>query len=200
MPQRFIVVLGLPLAILGAVGCQRLATKKARLAKVFGGTMVACGLCSIAVTWLVVHGPLGYQTAQKYFPWTHFPFIAEADGKVLANVEDGVFLAPSLGHPVFGDVVALRPRARVVYGVGTMDYSHQVMPTLRSRVNAFYQPTATEAERVSLLEKWCVAYVYCPDTDPIDQETVAQFRSWSRLEEIASEGDAILFRVKEDGS
>ena len=114
-------------------------------------------------------------------------------------MEEGVFLAPSLGHPVFGDVVALRPRARVVYAVGTMDYSHQVMPKLRSRVNAFYQSTATEAERVALLEKWCVAYVYCPETDPVNPETVEQFRAWSRLEEVASEGNAVLFRVKGTG-
>ncbi len=67
MPQRFIVILGLPLAIVAAAGLERYQARHPRIARTLAAAIVACGLVSIAVTWLLTHGPLGHATAQKQF-------------------------------------------------------------------------------------------------------------------------------------
>ena len=55
---------------------------------------------------------------------------------------------------------------------------------------------ATRHERI--VEEWCVEYVYCPDTWPVAPEAIEQLRQCMWLDEIASEGNAVLFQVLGD--
>lgn len=194
-PDRFAVMLGLPLAILGAVAMRHLHRKHPYLAAAWVGTVVCCGIASILVTWTVSYGPLGYRSMQQHFPWTRWAFIHKADAHVLERLGPGVALTPSLGNPLFGDIIALRPENAVVYGNGTIDYSREVMPELRKRVMDFYSPETSDAARMALLRDWCVDYVFCPDTDPIAPEMIEILRAAPYLREVASQDHAVLFMV-----
>jgi hypothetical protein len=194
-PDRFIIVLGLPLAVLFADALTRLKDKWPELYKGLLATSITCGVTSIAVTWCFSYGPPGENTMQRSFPWTHWAFINEADARLLETMESGTVLTPAMGDPLFGDVLANRPGFRSVFGNGTVDYSRQIMPELRSRVFQFYEVGCAEAYRRSLVEEWCVDYLYCPDTTPLAPEVIAEFRALSWLEEVASENRAVLFKV-----
>lgn len=196
MPQRFMVALGLPLAALAAEELARVKIKRPGLARGYVIAIVACGLISIFVTWGIVYGPLGHASAQRVFPWTNYLFMSKADARMLDEIPQGVVLAPSLGDPLLGDVAAQRPGLRTVYGNGTMDFSREVMPDVRARVAAFFKPGTSEATRRTLVDDWCVNYVLCPGTTPVDAATIAELRALPWLQEVAAEGEGVLFRMR----
>lgn len=197
-PDRFMVFLGLPLAICGAAALHRLAEHRPTLARMYTAVTVVAGLASIGVTTLVSYGPLGFRTLQQHYSWTRYAFITEADHTVLAALGDGVVLSPSLDAPLAGDFLALRPGTRVVYGNGTLDYSRQVMPDVRAAVHRFFEPSTTEAARAAFVRTWCVDYIYCTDTTPVAPETLATLRALPWLDERAHAGQAALFAVRHD--
>ncbi len=196
MPQRGMVMLGLPMAVLAADGIQRLHVTWPKTADAFITSLVGCGIASILVTWTVVYGPLGVNTAQRFFPWTNYCFVTDADITLMNRLDNGTVLAPSLGDPLFGDIIALRPGMHVVYGNGTMDYSHEVMPDVRSAVAVFFSAGTAEAQRRQLIDEWCVDYVYCPDTTPVDPAVIQELRGTPWLECTAEQGRGALFKVK----
>lgn len=195
-PDRFMVFLGLPMAILGAAALHWLAQHRPALARTWTGIIVASGLASIGVTWLVSYGPLGFHTLQQHYSWTRYAFTTEADQTVLAALSDGVVLSPSLDAPLAGDYLALRPGTQVVYGNGTLDYSRQIMPDVRAAVHQFFQPEASAAARAAFVRRWCVDYIFCTDTTPVAPETLAALRALPWLEERAHAGQAALFAVR----
>jgi len=195
-PRRFMVILGLPLAVLTAAGLHRLRAKHPRLSAGLNGTILFCGTVSIVVTWTTVYGPLGASGVQQQFPWTHCAYISEADDRAIASLGEGVVLTPSLGSPLLGDVIACRTGNTVVYGNGTLDFSHQRMWEVRGLVADFYKPGASEAARRDLLEAWCVDYVYCPDIVPVDAAAVEELLQLPWLKEVFHEGQAVLFEVQ----
>lgn len=195
LPERCLVVLGPPLALLAADGLARLERRRPAAARALAAAIVGCGLVSIWVTWAVAYGPLGYGTLQTRYPWTRNAFMAEEDARLLDTLEEGVVLAPAQGHPLFGDVVAQRPGMRTVFGIGTLDHSGQMMPDVRSRVARFFTPGTGEEERRALIEDWCVDYVFCPVTTPVADETLAEFRQLDWLRETASADGGAVFKV-----
>lgn len=196
MPQRGMVMLGLPMAVLAAEGIQRMHVRWPRIADAFVTAIIGCGIASILVTWTVVYGPLGAHTAQRYFPWTNYSFISKADGALLDRLDQGTALAPSLGDPLFGDIIALRPGMHVVYGNGTMDYSHEVMPDVRRAVAEFFSAGTGEGPRRQLIDTWCVNYVYCPDTAPVAPAVIHELRGTAWLESVMEQGRGALFKVR----
>jgi len=195
MPQRFLVVLGIPLALLTAAGIARLERRRPWQARAVFGTILCSGVVSILLTWGHFYGPHGYETGQRLFEWTRFAFISEEDGELLDSVEGGVLLTPSLEHPLFGDVAALRPGMRVVYGNGTLDYSRLVMPEVKNAVAHFYSAGADAAAREALLTRYCVDFVYCPADPALDGAVMAALRGWERLEVVREAGAGAVFRV-----
>ncbi|HPO15813.1 MAG TPA: hypothetical protein PLI09_20395 [Candidatus Hydrogenedentes bacterium] len=196
MPQRGMVMLGLPMAVLAAEGIQRMHVAWPKTADAFVTAIIGCGIASILVTWTVVYGPLGAPTAQRYFPWTNYSFVSKADGVLLARLDQGTALAPSLGDPLFGDIIALRPGMHVVYGNGTMDYSHEVMPDVRRAVAVFFSAGTGESPRRQLIDAWCVDYVYCPDTAPVAPAVIQELRGVPWLECVMEQGRGALFKVR----
>ena len=95
-----------------------------------------------------------------------------------------------------GDLAVLRGNA-TVFGIGSLDYTRHVSNDVRSQVAEFFNPDATDAMRQELVARWCVRYVYCPDTDPVDPATVAQLRACDWLKVVAANGDAVLFEVEQ---
>ncbi len=193
-PDRFIIVIGVPLAILGAAAIERGLLRQPRLYRALQRTIILCGVVSILVTWLVSYGPLGYHTLQQHYSWTRNAFMNQADADTLAHLKDGVVLAPSLGAPLMGDLAVMQGNA-TVHGIGSVDYPRHVANDVRAQVADFYRPETPNAIRREMVEKWCVRYVYCPDTDPVAPETVAQLRASGWLREVAANEKAVLFEV-----
>lgn len=193
-PDRFIIVIGVPLAILGAAAIQRGLGCCPPIFRGLQGCIIGCGVLSLLVTWLVSYGPLGYHSLQQHYSWTRNAFMNQADADTLAHLEDGVVLAPSLGAPLMGDLAVMQGNA-TVHGIGSVDYTRHIANDVRAQVADFYHPDTPNALREDLVEKWCVRYVYCPDTDPVDPTTVAQLRASEWLVEVAANGDAVLFAV-----
>ena len=121
--------------------------------------------------------------------------MTEPDARVLDTLGEGVVLTPSTPGPSFGDVVALREGNRVINGHGAMNLSDLSLLEIDNEASRFYSPTASEAFRKELLAKYCIDYVFCPDTHPVDEAVFSAFSDIACLEEVAREDKAVLFEV-----
>ena len=195
-PQRLQIFLWLPICVLSAAGLERWRKSRPRAARGLTAAMVACGLTSAAVTVLCFQGPLGYRPGASPYAAFHAEVMTEADAAVMAHVGAGIVLAPLYA----ADVIAMRRGNRVVFGVGSFNCSDQRFVTLRAQVADFFSPAADDPRRRQCVRDWCVGYVYCPDTWPVDADTVEQLRSTPWLHEVAAEGRAVLFEVAADRS
>ncbi|MBL7645702.1 MAG: hypothetical protein JNK74_05860 [Candidatus Hydrogenedentes bacterium] len=195
-PDRFAIMIGVPLAILGAAAIERGVVRWPKIYRSLHAAFIVCGVLSIGVTWLVTYGPLGYRTLQQHYPWTRFAFMNQADADTLAHLEEGVVLAPSDGAPIMGDIAVLKGNS-TVYGIGIQDYARHEGPALRGVVAKFFHPDTPDDWRKARAEEWCVRYVYCPDTDPVNPETVAQLRACGWLTEVAGKGNAVMFEMRD---
>lgn len=196
MPQRVMVGMGLPLAVLAAAGAHGLMPNWPRVTRVWIATAAGLGIVSVVVTWGFAYGPLGWHGIQKDFPWTRYAYITEADAALLDDAAAGVVLAPSLSDPLLGDVAVQRHGLRTVYGNGTMDFSRQHMPAVRARVNEFFSTGASDEARRVLVDDWCVTHVLCPDTDPVEAAVTAELRATPWLEEVSARVGGVLFEVR----
>lgn len=193
-PQRLMLFIAPPMCILSAAALQHLAERKPRLARGFITTMIACGVCSVAVASLCFQGPLGVSPGQGAFAWAHGEVMSKADAQCLEAMGEGVVMTPT-SLPLFGDIVTLRGN-RALYGQGAWDLADQSAVKISSTVDGFFDPTTTPDARRVIAIAWCVEYVYCPDTNPVSEETLNTLRSTPWLTEIAAEGKAVLFKVE----
>lgn len=195
-PTRFGWMLGPPLALLVAIGLSHIEMMRPQIARVLFSTLIVCGVTSITVSTIFFVGPWGRQPGTGLFAGSHCEYMTEADALMLADYDGGVFLAPAQGGPFFGDVVAMRPNAKVVYGLGTYDFSDQLMTKLAPRVDAFFSPSTTESARQDFVQEFCVDWVYCPDTVRVDRETIEQLRATTWLRPTVEAGGGVLFSVQ----
>lgn len=193
-PQRIEVFLWLPLCVLSASALQRLAAVERRATYVLGGIMIACGLCSIGVSLLCFQGPLGRRPGVSLYADSHSEVMTAADACVMDRVGAGIVLAPIPAS----DIIVLRRGNRTVFGTGSFNLSDQPYAPLRAAVGKFFSPDASAEFRRQFVEGWCVEYVYCPDTWPVDPAVVEELRRIPWLEEIAAKGKAVVFKVAGD--
>jgi hypothetical protein len=196
VPQRLVAMIGFPICILTAQGIQRLRDTSPRHAKVLLATMLACGICSIAVASLFSQGPLWRKPGEGPFAYQHSESMTEADARVLARLGEGTVLAPYVPGPYFGDVIALMPNRRVIQGMGTLNFGDQPSLRMDRLTSQFFSTNPPEGfNREAFVDEWCVDYVYCPDTHPVDPAVIAELRRSSRFEVVASDEKAVLFSV-----
>jgi len=193
-PQRMQILLWPALCVVAAGNLSRLSATRPRTARLLTGATVFCGVCSTAVAALCFQAPLGYRPAQSPYAASHAEVMTDADARVMAQAGEGIVLA----LPPASDIIALNRGNRVVYGIGSFNCSDQRYITLRSEVETFFAPQTPNDVRRALVERYCVDYVYCPDTWPVAQETLDALRNVVWLEEIATEGRASLFHVLKD--
>jgi hypothetical protein len=195
-PTRFGWMLGPPLALLVAVGLAQIELTRPRIARVLFGALIFCGATSTLVSAFYFTGPWGRQPGEGLFAGSHCEYMTEEDALLLAEYDGGVFLAPAQGTPFFGDVIAMRRDAKVVYGLGTYDFGDQMMTQLAPRVDHFYSPSATNDERREFIREYCVEWVFCPDTVPVNRETIDQLRQAAWLRPFDEAGRGVLFSVE----
>jgi hypothetical protein len=212
MPERTLAVCAVPLALLTARGLHqrrlrdalfpaRNATPFLRVYARHGFTiLIAAGLLSNTVAALCFQGPLGYDAAPGPFAWVHSEVMASEDAHLIDAIESGVVLAPASLPPLLGDVVVhRRPGTRTVLGQPSLEFSGVLMAPLIQRVQQFYDPALLESfDHRAQLDRWCVDYVLCPQTRPVDPATLSYFRAQPYLEEVLGERDIALFRVRQE--
>jgi len=192
-PQRLLVFCGLPLAALAAYGLHGWAALPRRA---YLTATLAAGALGIAFAWGVSHGPCFDAQARALLPWTRFAYISEADAEAIALLEDGVVLTPSLGAPLYGDVIAAGTRCSVVYGNGTLDFSGEDMSAVRRAISDFYAPGTSESDRRALLDSWRVRYILCPELAPVDPATRADLREMLGARVVHESGDVLLVELQ----
>ncbi len=192
---RVKVWLGLPMAVLVAAALQSLGARYPRVRGAWLTLLVTSGLLSMSVAWGVTHGPLGYGSLQRQYPWVANMYMTETDARMLEQIPHGVVLAPSLGAPLFGDILAQRPGYATVYGNPTLDFSREPAPELRARVADFFKPGTPEPSRKELVESWPVDFVYCPHEPCLPPDTLQELRGLPWLKEMSHSGKAVLFSV-----
>ncbi|MCH8205074.1 MAG: hypothetical protein IID09_07900 [Candidatus Hydrogenedentes bacterium] len=189
-PQRLMLFLGIPLSILSATALQAWARRRPRRARSYLAAMIACGLVSAAVGTLYFQGPLGRAPGEGPFARLHPEIMTPADADLLQLLRPGIVLAPAS----FSDVIALRPGMRVLGGVGGTDLSDQMSTEIDPAVARFFSAVSS-MDRSAFLDEWCIDFVYCPDTWPVNAKVLEELRSDARLEVVAERSRGILLRV-----
>ncbi len=208
-PQRLQVFLWLPLCLFTVLGLQRLNPAPAR---VLWGFLMLCGVTSVCIASFAFQGPVGRENAQGPFTSYHAEIMSVNDAALMEEVSvtpDAMVLAPAPAS----DVIALSrgrrltatfnpsaPRTRdqgnpVVFGVGTFNLTDQSYVQLKTDTDVFFDPNTPDGYRHVIAQHWCVDLVYCPDTWPIDPQTVEALRQTPWLREIGSVGQAVLFKT-----
>jgi len=187
-PQRLQVFLWLPLCIYAAVGLDRLPNRSRAVALAI---LLSCGITSVLVATFGFQGPLGRTGARGPYVNSHAEIMSQADAAVLAALHEGTVLAPAPAS----DVVVRQHGNPVVFGIGSFNLTDRAYLTLRKTVDVFFHPACPPKDRRRIVDDWCVTYVYCPDTWPVDARVIEQLRSTMGLEEVASKDRAALFRV-----
>lgn len=190
-PQRFQVFLWLPLCIFTAIGLARFRTWRAQAA---WAALLACGVTSVLVALCAFQGPLGRANARGPYAEVHAEVMSQADAVVLEHLGSGTVLTPAPA----GDVVVRQRGNPVVFGIGTFNLTDQPYVEIKQDVNDFFAPGTPEARRREIAQRWCVEYVYCPDTWPVAAAIRAELRDTLWLNAVASEGEALLLQVAKD--
>lgn len=199
MPERCMVLLGVPLSVLAACGLQQLASGHPRRAYTLGGLCIGCGVVSIAVGAIFFQMPARYTPGRGPFQWLRHEVMTANEAALIDGLTEGVLLAPASEPPLYGDLaVARNARLRTVYGQGTFAIGNRDMETVRDAVVRFFDPSTSENDRKSLVRAWRVDYVFCPEVRPVDPYVPAALSRCDWLEESGRAGAARLFRVRQN--
>ena len=193
-PHRLQVLLWLPVCMLSALGLDRWRRTRPRAALTLTVALGVCGVSSIFAGVAFFEAAVGRTNARGPYPQLHTSVMSLADAHVLDKLGEGRVLAPSPG----GDVVVFTRGNPVVYGIGSFNMAEEPEIVLRDEVARFFDAETPDAERLRIVQKWCADYVYCPDTWPVSEETMARLRRTPWLDEAAAEGRGALFRVNLD--
>lgn len=196
MPERGLVLLGAPMAMLAAEGLCILRPRFPRVTMAYIGLMVGCGMISMGVAALSFQGPLGYVSGKSPFAWVHSEIVHRDDLKLIDMLDEGTLLAPASLPPLLGDVaVARRPAVKTVFGQPSLEFGDLDMLSTAREIQEFFSPDAREDFRMYFVQDWCVNFILCPATRPVDPRVVVQLAQLPWLQEVGQEGDAVLFRV-----
>jgi hypothetical protein len=191
-PQRVMLFLGPPLCLLTARSLDDIQLKRPRVAAMYSGVMVTCGVVSIAVATLAFQGPLGYHPGKSAFHEYHSEVMSKADEECLAHLGSGRVIAPT-SLPSFGDIISIRGNS-VLYGMAALEFSDRLYVEIARTVDTFYSKESTDAERQSIADEWDIDWVYCPDTSPIDSRVLTELKDADWLEVVSESGQAVLLK------
>lgn len=191
-PERCVVMVGPPLAILAALG---LSQMRPVIARILFAVILACGVMSLSVAALVFQGPLGHAPGKGPFAYLHYEYMTQEDDALLKQLPQGTVAVPLWSPIAFGEIVALQPGMQVLGGPGAMNIGDRPFGEVEGLVKRFFDMTTDDTFRHAFVKTWCVDFVYCPDTCPVDRAVIDQFRGAPWLREIAQAGKGHVFQV-----
>jgi hypothetical protein len=186
-PQRLQVFLWLPICIYAALGLERLRPASGRLIFAF---LLLSGAVSVLVATFAFQGPLGRAHAHGPFAELHPEIMTRADANILEQLGEGVVLTP----PPMSDVIVIQRGNPVVFGIASFNLSDRPFVEMSAMIRIFFAAETTNEERRKIATDWCVDYIYCPDTWPIDAEVRAQLTEAPWLQTVAQQGRALLLK------
>lgn len=194
-PQRGMVLLGVPLALLAASGL-RTWPRPARMAGF--ALIIGSGVLSQAVAALYFQGHLGRTPGKGHFAYLHYAHMSEADARLLEALPSGTVAVPPWSPIAFGEIVAHHGDYTVLGGPGAMNLGDQPFGALQEDVNRFFDADTDDAMRRLFVEEWCVDYIYCPDTCPVEERVLQAFRDIAWLDPVANAGRGMVFKVRKN--
>lgn len=187
-PQRLEVFLWLPLCLFAALSLEGM---RRRPRHALMATFLSFGVSGILVATFAFQGPVGRVQARGPYPAWHTEIMRDTDATLIAQLGDGTVLAPS----PMGDVIARQHGNPVVFGIASFNLTDQYFVELKIETETFFDAHTPNAVRQDIAERWCVDWVFCPDTWPVDPATRAQLNKVSWLARVAVAEDGALYRV-----
>jgi hypothetical protein len=195
-PQRLMVLLPIPLALLTVQGLDSLPRSIARLGY---GVLIGAGLTSAVVASLAFQGPLFHRPGDDAFSYHHYEVMQPDDAMLMEALPPGTVLPPAWTPMAFGEIVSLRPDTTVLGGPGAMNLCDQFFGTFQETLARFYEPETTMAERERIVREWCIDTIYVPATCTIPALVVEALLETPWLHVRAKAGDGYVFEVALDG-
>lgn len=184
--------IGLPISACTAYALHTWADTNRRVAISYGATMITLGVISTLVEALFFQGPLAHKPGQSPFPNLHPEIMTHADARLLDKLPQARVLAPQ----EFSDVLALRVNTQVLGGTGSTDLSDQMSTVLQPGIDQFFAPSTDNNYRINFIQEWCIDYIYCPDTRPVDDSVRQQLKTIPNTTVVAEEKHGLLIAMK----
>ena len=190
-PQRIMIMMGLPVAILTARSLYTLQENKPGLTKAYATILVSTGAISLIVGSLFFQGPLYRTPGAGPFAKLHAEMMSAADAELLKNLPEGRVLAPIR----FADVVALENGNPVLGGIGGTDLSDLKSTDIDPHIARFFSLDMNEAERANFIMEWEIDFVIFPDSRPLSNEVVDAIKSTPGFALVHATGAGATFKV-----
>lgn len=196
-PSRLMPLIAMPLALVTASALYRMYEKSPPRGSFFTALIVLCGVFSNVVAALAFQGPLGLTPGEGPFHWVHAEATAPEDRALLDRIDEGVVLAPADGRmALLGDFAALKPGVNAVFAYGNLDLSDKDFFEVQKKTLAFFTPGADASERRRFVQEYCIDYVLCPDTRPVDPDVVSELEQLDWLTVVDRQGRGVLFAAR----
>ena len=118
--------------------------------------------------------------------------MTHADARLLDQLPQARVLAPQ----EFSDVLALRVNTQVLGGTGSTDLSDQMSTVLQPGIDQLFAPSTDNNYRINFIQEWCIDYIYCPDTRPVDDSVRQQLKTIPNTTVVAEEKHGPLIAMK----
>lgn len=193
-PQRFLVFLGIPLALVTAWGLDhyRPVWRNALLA-----TIMTFGAASVLAGALWFQGPLGYASGKGPFAYLHYEFIPEQDAALLESLPAGTVTAPPWNPISFAEILSLRPGVTVVGGAGALNIGDQPFAPLQQDVALLFSGKATREQIRDVLARRGIQYVFLPSFCRLAPEQIRPLEAFTTGGEAWNPGVAALLTVRD---
>jgi len=188
-PQRVQVFLWLPLCTLAAVGLTGLPKLWRRCVYTI---LLACGISSIAVATIAFQSPLGRAAARGPYAVLHPEVMHVIDRGLQQAIGEGTVLAP----PPASDIIVHMHGNPTVFGIGSFNLTDRPHEDLQVIIDSFFSPETDDETRRAIARDWCVDWIYCPHTWPVNATTRAQLLEATWLELVAQTGDGLVLKVR----
>ena len=193
MPERCLVMLGAPLALLSAEWLARVRYRFPTYGNGYPTVIVFAGVQALVPVAMDFQGL--YTIGTPAFQWTHSEYIPKADYECMQSAE-GMVLAPAHMPPYMGDVIVHNvPGTRTVFGQPTLEFAGANMAALAEEIRIFFDPATDDAKRKAMAEAWCLDTIYCPSLYPFEAATLEQLSETPWLKLIAEVDGARCYRV-----
>ena len=191
-PQRFMLLLPIPMALLTACGLATLPRITSRLCY---GLSIGCGVISLCVGSLFFQGHAGKQGPDQAFAYLHYAHMNQDDASAIYKLEPGYVLTPPWSPIAFGEILAQHEGLRIIGGPGAMNLGDLPFNEIQTDVAAFWNPDTPDATRKDIAKRRCVNWVYSPATAPANPDILQILRQSPWLTIHYDSGKTLILHV-----
>ncbi len=184
-PERLLILASVPLCVMSAKSIQWIKCMRPRMAHVLFAAIILCGVCSQSVSLLYYLGPWG----------PSFTHMSGIDDVCMRSLGEGTVLTMP---PTYGDIIGLRNQNNKVFGTNSNALSGMFWPQISDDFGRFLSPEASESFRREIVQKYCVNYIYCPDTAPVPKSVISDLQRLPWIETTQHMDNAYVMHVVDE--